>query len=59
MTPLPRIALTTLLALSGLAAAMTAQAFGPDGHRIIAELAQRQLSPTALAEVRRLLGARA
>ena len=56
MTPLPRIALTTLLALSGLAATMTAQAFGPDGHRIIAELAQRQLAPATLAEVRRLLG---
>lgn len=45
-----------LLAASALGMSLTGQAFGPDGHRIIAELAQRQLSPTALAEVRRLLG---
>jgi hypothetical protein len=32
-----------------------AQAWGPDGHRIVAELAQRHLSPAAEAQVERLL----
>jgi hypothetical protein len=33
-----------------------ALAWGPEGHSIIAELAQRRLSPRAAAEVERLLG---
>jgi hypothetical protein len=33
-----------------------AHAWGPDGHRIVAELAQRHLSPAAEAQVERLLG---
>lgn len=36
-----------------------AQAFGPDGHRIVAALAERQLAPATRAEVQRLLGAQA
>jgi len=32
-----------------------ARAWGPDGHRIVAELAQRHLSPAAEAQVERLL----
>jgi hypothetical protein len=56
MTASLRIALASLIGLALLAAAPGAWAFGPDGHRIVAELAQRQLSPEALAEVRRLLG---
>ncbi|HEV2538403.1 MAG TPA: S1/P1 nuclease [Frateuria sp.] len=32
-----------------------AHAWGPDGHRIVAELAQRHLSPAAEAQVERLL----
>jgi hypothetical protein len=35
---------------------MQALAWGPEGHSIIAELAQRRLSPAAAAEVGRLLG---
>lgn len=34
-----------------------ARAWGADGHRIVAELAERQLQPKAAAEVRRLLSA--
>ena len=34
-----------------------ARAWGPDGHRIVAELAQRHLSPAAEAQVERLLAA--
>lgn len=56
MTQPFRICLTFLLTLSALGATVTGHAFGPDGHRIIAELAQRQLSQPALTEVRRLLG---
>ena len=33
-----------------------ALAWGPEGHSIIAELAQRRLSPQAAREVERLLG---
>jgi hypothetical protein len=33
-----------------------AAAWGPDGHAIVAELAQRRLTPSAQAEVARLLG---
>lgn len=52
---MPRL-IPVLLTATVLLAANTAQAFGPDGHRIVAELAQRQLAPQTLAEVRRLLG---
>lgn len=37
--------------------APAAQAWGPLGHSIVAELAQRQLTPAARAEVKRLLAA--
>lgn len=36
-------------------AAPDALAWGPEGHRIVAELAQRQLDPAAAAQVERLL----
>jgi hypothetical protein len=44
-----------LLALLLLAFAAPAGAWGDKGHRIIGELAQRQLQPAALAQVQRLL----
>ncbi len=37
-----------------IVAAVRAPAWGPAGHSIIAELAQRRLSPRATAEVERL-----
>ncbi len=43
-----------LLALLALAPTF-AHAWGPSGHRIVAALAERQLSPEAKAEMRRLL----
>lgn len=43
-----------LFLLFGLTS-FSACAFGPDGHRIIADLAQRSLSPTATAHVAALL----
>lgn len=51
MVALPRIFCLLLLALpaSGLA-------WGPAGHRMVGELAARQLTPAAQAETRRLLG---
>ena len=52
MTPLPRV-LTIALAI--FAVVPLAQAWGPLGHSVVAELAQRHLSPTAEAEVERLL----
>ncbi|OHV87515.1 S1/P1 nuclease [Mesorhizobium sp. ORS 3428] len=33
-----------------------AAAWGPEGHSIVAEIAQRRLSATALTEVKRILG---
>ena len=42
-------------ALTFLAVAPAAQAWGPVGHSIVAELAQRHLSPAAKAEVEHLL----
>jgi len=36
-----------------------ARAWGPDGHSIVAEIAQRRLSPVAVAKVQDLLGANA
>lgn len=52
MSPIRRV-LAALLA--GLAIAPAAQAWGPLGHSVVAELAQRHLSPAAEAEVERLL----
>ena len=42
-----------------LLVALPAAAWGPRGHAIVADLAARQLSPPARAEVERLLGAEA
>src|SRR5688572_18371585 len=39
--------------------ASPAFAFGPNGHEIVAEIASRELTPRARAEVERLLGDRA
>ena len=52
-----RRAVAVLLALAIPAFAATVQAWGDIGHRIVAELAWRQLDPSARAEVRRLLKA--
>ena len=49
--------LRTSIALLGLVA-FEAAAFGPVGHEIVAEIAARELSPRARAEVERLLGER-
>jgi hypothetical protein len=50
-------ALAAFLALTVPAFATTVQAWGDIGHRIVAELAWRQLDPSAKAEVERLLKA--
>ena len=55
-TPKRRL-LATLLVLAVPAFASTVQAWGDIGHRIVAELAWRQLDPSAKAEVERLLKA--
>lgn len=47
--------LTLLLILSGLSLGSVARAWGIDGHRLIGEFTQAQLSPSARAEVERLL----
>jgi nuclease S1 len=39
-----------------LALLMPAQAWGPEGHSIVAEIAQRRLTPEAAAKVREILG---
>lgn len=52
-----RRTIATLLALAITAAGGVAQAWGDIGHRIVAELAWRQLDPGARAEVQRLLTA--
>jgi hypothetical protein len=49
----PRRVLFALLV--SLFVVLPAQAWGPLGHRVVAELAQRHLSPAAEAEVERLL----
>ncbi|MFC4347389.1 S1/P1 nuclease [Kordiimonas lipolytica] len=46
------VALFALVVMMGQAA----QAYGPTGHRVIAELASRHLSPEAAAAVKELLG---
>lgn len=52
---LKRRSIAVLLALAVPAFASTVQAWGDIGHRIVADLAWRQLDPTAKAEVARLL----
>lgn len=49
-------AVTLIITLALITLSTTAQALGADGHRIVAELAQQQLSTSALKETRRLLG---
>lgn len=51
---MPRIPAALVLALL-IACAPAAHAWGPLGHRLVARLAEPQLSPAAHAEVRRLL----
>ncbi|HET6804905.1 MAG TPA: S1/P1 nuclease [Frateuria sp.] len=46
---------TAVLLLACFLLAPAARAWGPDGHRIVADLAQRHLSPAAEARVERLL----
>jgi hypothetical protein len=46
---------THLILLCGLSVPLSASAWGAEGHRLIAELAESQLSPAAAAEVGRLL----
>lgn len=51
---MPRFAL--LLCSLLFALPILAHAWGPAGHRLVGDLAERQLTPAAKAEVRRLLG---
>ena len=51
--------LAAVLALASFLATERALAFGPNGHEIVAEIASRELTPKARAEVERLLGDRA
>jgi hypothetical protein len=46
----------TLILILGLCACAAARAWGPEGHSIVAEIAQRRLSPAAAARVEELLG---
>ena len=52
-----RLLLAALLATLGFAWSAPALAWGDAGHRTVCEIAWRNLTPTAAAEVRRLLGA--
>jgi hypothetical protein len=52
---MPSLRRTALALLTCLALAPAAQAWGPLGHSVVADLAQRHLSPSAEAEVERLL----
>ncbi|TCV95794.1 S1/P1 nuclease [Luteibacter rhizovicinus] len=52
-----RGSLAALVALAVCAVAPSAHAWGANGHRIVADLAQRQLTPQARAQVDRLLHA--
>jgi hypothetical protein len=56
MTTLHRL-LATFVAILGLAWSAPALAWGDAGHRTVCEIAWRNLTPTAAAEVQRLLGA--
>ena len=47
--------MTLVLALLLLAAPLSAHAWGPLGHRLVAELAERQLDPAIVPELHRLL----
>ncbi|HEX4327591.1 MAG TPA: S1/P1 nuclease, partial [Burkholderiales bacterium] len=51
---MPRIKIVLFAALFILAS--PAQAWGPEGHAIVAEIAQRRLTPEAAAAVERILG---
>ena len=52
---MPMRLITTLLATVILLCAWDAHAWGPAGHRMVAELAERRLAPAARADVHRLL----
>jgi len=52
------ILLEAVAALLLLTLAPSAQAWGPTGHRVVAEIAQRHLTPAAKAKVSRILGGR-
>ncbi|HEY2624451.1 MAG TPA: S1/P1 nuclease [Dyella sp.] len=52
---MPALRRSAAVVLMCLALASAAQAWGPLGHSVVADLAQRQLSPTAEAIVERLL----
>ena len=55
--PMLRLILPLLVLLATLiVASPPAHAWGPKGHQIVGELAQRQLRPAARAQVERLLG---
>ncbi|HEX2012186.1 MAG TPA: S1/P1 nuclease [Roseateles sp.] len=55
MFPVARAALAAALALSLSSLAGTVQAWGFEGHRMVASLAEARLSPKARSEVQRLL----
>lgn len=55
MTP-AQVSLAAALALGGLCLVPQAAAWGPDGHSIVAEIAQRRLDAHARAQVQALLG---
>ena len=52
------ISVAVIAALLLLNLAPSAHAWGPTGHRVVAEIAQRHLTPAARERVRRLLGGR-
>src|ERR1041385_4297926 len=52
------ISLAALAALLLVSLTPTAQAWGPTGHRVVAEIAQRHLTPSARIKVSKLLGGR-
>ena len=52
------ILLEVVVTLLVLTFAPSAHAWGPTGHRVVAEIAQRHLTPVARAKVSRLLGGR-
>lgn len=52
------ILLEVVVTLLLLTLAPSAHAWGPTGHRVVAEIAQRHLTPVAQAKVSRLLGGR-
>lgn len=54
----PHAGKLAVVLIASLACAPTALAWGPRGHRIVAELAEAQLTPQARAEVRQLLAVR-